>query len=69
MVREGSLGSPCCSAGTQKDLKAEDKLGGGQGRLWSRAAGGPGEKQQCVPGGALWGQVSSQGAGWGGEGP
>ncbi|KAM6184376.1 scavenger receptor cysteine-rich domain-containing group B protein-like [Sarcoramphus papa] len=51
--------------GTQQDLKAEDKLGGARGRLWSRAAGGPGEKQQCVLGGALRGQVSSQGAGWG----
>ena len=41
--------------GTQQDLKAEDKLGGARGRLWSRAAGGPGEKQQCVLGGALGG--------------
>ena len=54
--------------GTQQDLKAEDKLGGARGRLWSRAAGGPGEKQQCVLGGALGEQVSSQGAGWGGAG-
>ena len=53
---------------TQKGLKAEDKLGGGQGRLWSGGAGGFGEKQQCVLGGTLVGQVSSQGAGRGGAG-
>ena len=41
--------------GTQQDLKAEDKLGGARGRLWSRGAGGPGEKQPCVLGGALGG--------------
>ncbi|XP_049653127.1 scavenger receptor cysteine-rich type 1 protein M130-like [Accipiter gentilis] len=51
--------------GTQKGLKAEGKLGGGQDRLWSRGAGGFEEKQQSVLGGALVGQVSSQSAGWG----
>ena len=36
--------------GTQQDLKAEDKLGGGQGRLQSRAAGGLGRSSSVCLG-------------------
>ena len=36
--------------GTQQDLKAEDKLGGAQGRLWSRGAGGLGRSSSVCLG-------------------
>jgi len=39
----------------QNGLRVEDELGDAQARLWSRGAGGPGEKQQCVLGVTLLG--------------
>ena len=40
---------------TQKDLRVEDELGGAQVRLWCRGAGGFGEEQLCMLGGATVG--------------
>ncbi|XP_072705151.1 LOW QUALITY PROTEIN: antigen WC1.1-like [Ciconia boyciana] len=49
-------------------MRVEDELGDAQGRLWSRGAQDLGRSSSVCLGELWWGQVSSQGAGWGGAG-